>query len=136
GHSHENCKMLKNIVQEMVDVGDITIDNPNAPANRNLKIFNKPFPNHSSNSNTNQETLAEEKSVHEIHVVFNSQPRASIEEILNRASSLMQESSPPSHPSGQEDSPAIPLPIKDQTTQSSLLTEDPSYTTSLQDCEQ
>ncbi|KAH9293749.1 hypothetical protein KI387_041050, partial [Taxus chinensis] len=51
GHSHENCKMLKNIVQEMVDAGDITLDNPNAPANRNLKIFNKPFPNHSSNSN-------------------------------------------------------------------------------------
>ncbi|KAH9320024.1 hypothetical protein KI387_021793, partial [Taxus chinensis] len=67
GHSHENCKMLKNIVQEMVDTGDITLDNPNAPTNRNLKIFNKPFPNHSSNSNTNQETLAEEKSVHEIH---------------------------------------------------------------------
>ncbi|KAH9294758.1 hypothetical protein KI387_038346, partial [Taxus chinensis] len=51
---------------EMVDAGDITLDNPNAPANRNLKIFNKPFPNHSSNSNINQDILAEE-SVHEIH---------------------------------------------------------------------
>ncbi|KAH9313738.1 hypothetical protein KI387_022365, partial [Taxus chinensis] len=52
---------------EMVDAGDITLDNPNSPANQNLKIFNKPFPNHSSNSNKNQETSAEEKSVHEIH---------------------------------------------------------------------
>ncbi|KAH9303765.1 hypothetical protein KI387_008169, partial [Taxus chinensis] len=109
--------MLKNIVQEMVDAGDITLDNPNAPANRNLKIFNKPFPNHASNSNTNQDTSAEEKSVHEIHAIFNSQPRASIEEILNQASSPTQGFSPPSPSSGQEDSPAIPLPIKELTTQ-------------------
>ncbi|KAH9323781.1 hypothetical protein KI387_018420, partial [Taxus chinensis] len=117
---------------EMVDAGDITVDNPNAPANQNLKIFNKPFPNHSSNSNTNQDILAKE-SVHEIHAVFDTQPKASIEKILNQAFSLTQEPEPPLPSSSQSEN--VPLPMKELTAQTSLPIDESSYTTSLQDCE-
>ncbi|KAH9309071.1 hypothetical protein KI387_036982, partial [Taxus chinensis] len=47
---------------EMLEKGELTVDNPNAAPNQNLQIFKKPFPNHAPSSNQTGET-----STHDTH---------------------------------------------------------------------
>ncbi|KAH9320701.1 hypothetical protein KI387_015340, partial [Taxus chinensis] len=77
GHSDNNCITFKNIIQEMLDNGDLVLDSPNAPANQNLHIFKKPFPNHAPSSNQIGDTSNNDSNVCEVHAIFDDIPVAS-----------------------------------------------------------
>ncbi|KAH9296687.1 hypothetical protein KI387_044267 [Taxus chinensis] len=126
GHSDNNCITFKNIVQEMLDNRDLVLDNPNAPANQNLHIFKKPFPNHAPSSNQVGDTSNNDSNVREVHTIFDDIPVASqlphvpsIDEILAQAPLPAQEpisstpppiEAPPSFSSSPVEEPIISTP--------------------------
>ncbi|KAH9306999.1 hypothetical protein KI387_011403, partial [Taxus chinensis] len=121
GHSDGNYITFKNIVQEMLEKGKLTVDNPNAPTNQNLHIFKKPFPNHAPSSDQTSETSTHDRHTREVHAIFSDAPVASqlphipsIEEILAQ-----------SPPSALEPTSPIPPPIEEHLSPPSSPVEEP-----------
>lgn len=56
GHDTKKCIKLKVFIQNLVDDGEIEVEGGTPSKNANLKIFQKPFPNHNNDNNNNGNT--------------------------------------------------------------------------------
>lgn len=115
GHNDRNCITFKNIVQEILENGELVLDNLNLPANQNLHIFKKPFPNHTPSSDQIVETSTNDSNTREVHAIFDDAPVSSqlpyitsIEEILARSPPPTHEPTSPIPPPTEEDPSSPP----------------------------
>ena len=51
GYDTNKCNQLKNIIQRLIDDGQVLKGNPVAQPNRNLDFFQNPLPKHNNNVN-------------------------------------------------------------------------------------
>ncbi|KAH9315590.1 hypothetical protein KI387_024217, partial [Taxus chinensis] len=109
GHSDGNCITFKNFVQEMLEKGELTLDNPNAPTNQNLHIFKKPFPNHAPFSDQMGETSTHDSHTREVHGIFNDTPNVPQLPHIPYIEEILAQSPPPT----LEPTSPIPPPIEE-----------------------
>ncbi|KAH9306939.1 hypothetical protein KI387_011343, partial [Taxus chinensis] len=100
--------------------GELTLDNPNAPANQNLHIFKKPFPNYAPSSDQTRETSTHDSHTREVHDIFSDTPNVgqlphipSIDEIIARSTPYELEPTSPIPPSIKEHISPPLSPVKE-----------------------